>query len=82
MKELNGSAVSFAKLKEGLFILGLGNIGDTLPSLSKSLDLKMTHTETGVHVVDCKSHIEFLTPWANVLAVRYVSGPTSVSKAA
>lgn len=72
-RNLNGRAISYAKLQTGTFIPGFGNIGDTLPPMGKTLNLQMLHTDPGLYVNINNFKAEALIPWANVQVALYTS---------
>lgn len=75
--------VTYAKFHSGLFIPSLGTIGDTLPSSSKSFDLKMHMTSDGLFlkIRQAGKQTEVLVPSANVmLAVLAPEAPVSPVK--
>lgn len=75
MESLNGRRIKYLKLHGGdAFIPGIGGLGNTLPSPSKSLDLNMTHSEQGVYIVINKTKAFCLIPWANVQLAEYLPG--------
>lgn len=64
--------VKYAKFHAGLFIPGgPGNVGDTLPSSSKTLNVKMFATAEGLFVN--ANNVEALVPWPNVIVAVYVA---------
>lgn len=61
--------VKFAKFHAGLFLPGLGNIGDTLPSASKTLqNLSMTLVQEGL-LISSKG-VDIIVPSANVVLMQ------------
>lgn len=73
MDSLVGRTVVYTKLHTGVFVKGLGELGATFPSETKTLALKMTHDVDGVFIqVGLQGkQAEILVPWANVQVVQY-----------
>lgn len=62
--------VKYVKFHDGLFVPGLGTIGDTLPSQQKNFRLNMTTDITGLCVQIGYGSVneEVFVPWPNVKA--------------
>jgi hypothetical protein len=63
--------VKYVKFHQGLFIMGVGNVGDTLPSPSISFTkLEMKAQPEGIYLNVAKIGsvvTEAIVPWANVV---------------
>lgn len=67
-----GRKVMMARFHQGIHMPGAGELGNTLPSQTKRLDLEMTVCEIGllVKVLGPSFKAELLVPAANVIAMQ------------
>lgn len=62
--------VNFARFHQSLHLAGIGEIGPTLPSTSKTIPgLNMTETDSGIQVITQARR--FVVPYANVVIYSY-----------
>ena len=79
MSHNSGRTITYAKLHGGdAFVPGVGGLGNTLPTQSKTLNnFQMFHTDNGVLVtfVNLNKRYDVVIPWANVQVAVY--GPAN-----
>lgn len=77
--------VTYAKIHGDLFIPGLGGLGSTLPSQSKTVNLQMSYgqNEDGAEGLFLVANVNFeiFVPASSVLLVVYAPREAKISKA-
>lgn len=68
--------VTHARFHESLFISGVGSLGDSLPSQSKTLQLEMCREPGGDLEVKINGQ-EYAIPLANIKIVKYAPLPAA-----
>lgn len=67
-----GNKIKYLKLHSTVFIPGVGNLGDALPSPTKTVEnLSMIHSENGVELVAGRLKVSAIIPWPNVQLAVY-----------
>lgn len=74
--------ITYVNFHQGLFVPGLGNIGNTLPSQSKHFDLSMRAAVEGVDIAISYGSTQknVLVPWPNVVLATYEEDPTPATE--